>query len=140
MGALPDGRTSWDYRQAIWSADLFFTRGSVVASAELLHDRRAVPNVGDHLVEMGYIGEVRADVGDGLVTGLRWSYLDFRPWRDTTGTPQPPWDYDVARWEASVGYRFAPNLGVMASALTDQHRGSGAPADNLGAIRLWWAF
>ncbi len=140
VGTLPDGRTRWDYRQAIWSANLRFTRSAVVARAEVLHDRRAVPNVGDDLVEMGYVGQVQADLGGGLVAGLRLSYLDFRPWRDTGGTPQPPWGYDVARWEGALGYRFADNLGVSVSAFTDRHRGSGAPADNLGAIRLWWMF
>jgi len=139
-GTLPEGRSRWDYRQAVWSANLRFTHRSVVASAEVLHDRWAVPNVGDDLVDMGYVGQVQAELGDGFVAGLRLSYLDFRPWRDTIGTPQPPWGYDVARWEGSLGYRFADNLGVLASGFTDRHRGSGAPADNLGAIRLWWVF
>jgi hypothetical protein len=139
-GSLPAGRSRWDYRQEIWSANLTYARGPVVARTEFLHDRWEVPRVGDDLVERGYIATLQSDVAAGLFAALRWSYLDFRPWNDVAGTNWEDWDADVARAEASVGYRIATNVGVLASALADRQRTAGARTQRLLAVRWWWAF
>jgi class 3 adenylate cyclase len=137
-GTLPAGRSRWDYDQTIWSTNLSYARGPVMAKAEILHDRWQVPNVGNDIVEIGYVGQVQSDLVAGLSAAVRWSYLDFRPWTDTAGAAK--WDYDVARYQASVAYRIAKNVGVLASVLTDIYRGYGGPSHNLAALRWWWAF
>lgn len=137
-GTLPAGHSRWDYRQSIWSTDLTFARGPVMAKAEILHDKWQVPNVGDNLVEIGYVGQVQSDLAAGLSAAVQWSYLNFRPWRDAPGAAY--WDYDVARYQASLAYRVAKNVGVLASVLTDVYRGYGGPSHDLLALRWWWAF
>ncbi len=137
-GTLPPGRSRWDYRQSIWSTTVALARGPVMANAEILHDTWQVPNVGSNIVEIGYVGQFQSDLAAGLSAAVRWSYLDFRPWTDTPGAAK--WDYDVARYQASLAYRVAKNVGVLASALTDVYRGYGGPSHDLFALRWWWAF
>jgi hypothetical protein len=138
---LPAGRHYSDYNQYIWSTDVSYARGPVIATAEYLHDRWEVPNVGSDLAERGYIASVQSDLAAGVFAGLRWSYLDFRPWNDIDGGYwADSWDYDVARYEASAGYRFARNVGIVASVLVDRQRRTNAPNENLAAVRWWWAF
>ena len=137
-GSLPVGRTRWDYVQEIASVDLSWARGPVVARAEVLHDRWQVPNVGDDPVEWGYSLEVQTDLSAGLSAAVRAGFLDFRPLENGAATRN--WDFDAARYEASLAYRLARNAGILASvAFNDQHAAID-PADDLLALRLWWAF
>ncbi len=141
FGTLPAGRRYWDYSRYIWSADVTYARGPMIASAEYLHDRWEVPNVGSDLVERGYVASVQSDLSAGVFAALRWSYLDFRPWNDVNGGHwTDDWDYDVARAEASLGFRFARNVGMVGSLLMDRQRTANAPRANLAAVRWWWAF
>ncbi|MDE3150755.1 MAG: adenylate/guanylate cyclase domain-containing protein, partial [Gemmatimonadota bacterium] len=138
--ALPNGRSRWSYRQTLWSGDVAYARGPVMADAELLDDRWDVPNAGTALHDLGYVASVQSDLAAGVFAALRWSYLDFRPWTDGSGRTWSDWDHDVARAEASLGYRIATNAGVLASALSDRQRAAGAHAQTLFAVRWWWAF
>lgn len=137
-GTIPAGWDRWDYAQEIVSADVTYARGPVVVRAEVMRDRWEVPNVPGYPVEWGSTLEFQTDLGAGWSAGLRGGVLDFRPLED--GARSRDWDFDVRRWEASLGYRLRQNVGVLGSwAVTDQ-RSPIDPDDDLMAVRLWWAF
>jgi len=46
------------------------------------------------------------------------------------------WDWDVTRWERSVGYRITLHAGIMASYTLTSDVGPADPRDNLTAVRL----
>lgn len=149
-GSFPEGETEagnrFDYVQEIASVHAAWLRGPFMVRAEAVRDRWEVPNVADDPVEHGYSLEVQADVAAGLFVSGRAGLLDFRPLRDGLGAASPypegevDWDDDVARWEVGVGWRWARNAGVLASASVTDQVGDLDAADDLLALRLWWAF
>ncbi len=145
-GAPPPGFNRSDYVQEMVSADVTLARGPVMVRGEVVHDRWEVPNLSEHPSDLGYSLEVQADVAAGVYVALRYSGLDFSFLDDGLGTSSSridggaQWDYDIRRYEGSVGYRVARNAGVIASWFTQVQHGSGDSDGDLAAVRLWWAF
>ena len=71
-------------------------------------------------------------------------HIDFRPLDDGLGGASPSgptdWDNDVTRYEASLGYRFARNTGVLMSAYQQSQEREVDTDSRFVGLRLWWAF
>ena len=137
-GALPAGMDRWDYLQTLVSVDAIYARGPVMVRAEAARDEWDVPNMSEAPVELGGTVEVQADLAAGFFGALRAGFLDFRTVEGTTGPVD--WDYDVQRYDASVGYRLDRNLGVLASWSFKPARSDLEGSEHVLAARLWWAF
>jgi hypothetical protein len=130
------------YDQEILTADVQFARGSTMVRAEVMLDRWDVPNIGDRPTERLYNLELQRDLSPGFFAAARLGYIDFRPLEGTEGPDgdEVEWDRDVARYEASLGYRITRNGGLILSAFQQvQSEVADADANTVG-LRLWWAF
>jgi len=145
-GAPPPGSHRADWVQEMVSVDASFVRGPVMVRGEVIHDRWEVPNVADDPVDIGYSLELQADIAAGVFVAVRYAGLDFSFVDDGLGAASSrtgggdPWDYDVRRYEASIGYRLARNAGVITSWFTQEQVGAADSDGDLLAVRLWWAF
>jgi hypothetical protein len=137
-GTIPAGRDRWDYLQTLMSIEMTWARGPVMVRTEAVHDRWEVPNMPQAPVELAGSVEVQADLAAGLFAGVRAGLLDFRPVELPTGARD--WDYDVERYEASLGYRLDRNAGILASWASQPGRSALEGRAGLLALRLWWAF
>jgi hypothetical protein len=129
------GPYGWTYNQEMWAIDAAFARGPLVLRGEFIHDSWDVPNIEPRAVDLGYNVEAQLDIATGWSAALRYGRIDFRE-IDSFGD----WDWDVSRWEGSLGYRITLNAGIMASYATTRDVGPLDPKDNLTSIRLWWGF
>jgi hypothetical protein len=143
-GAEPP--TIRDFDQEIVSADFSFARGPVVLRGEAMLDRWALPNIGDRPTELAYSLEAQWDLVAGLFVAARGGYIDFRPLDDGLGAAstlpdgEADWDYDVYRYEGSVGYRLARNVGLLFSAFRQTQTETVDGDTSLVGLRLWWAY
>jgi class 3 adenylate cyclase len=126
---------STTYNQEMWSIDADFARGPIMLRGEFVHDAWDVPNVEPTAVDLGFNFEAQVDVATGWSVAARYGRIDFNE-ISTFGD----WDWDVTRWEGSIGYRITLNAGIMASYAMTSDVGPVDPRDNLTAIRLWWGF
>lgn len=142
-GAYPAGTDQWDYMQTLTAMDVTWAEGGVVVRAEVMRDEWEVPNTGYAPVELGGSVEAQVDVVAGVFVAGRAGFLDFRPVRQGGNGHEGPsqeWDYDVRRYEASVGYRLDRNAGVLASWSHQPRRSELEGARSLLAARFWLAF
>ena len=127
-----------DFDQEMLTADLAFARGATMVRAEAMLDRWDVPNLAERPTERLYNLEVQRDLSPGFFAAARVGHIDFRP--ISSGGAEIDWDWDVTRYEASLGYRITRNGGLLLSASEQvQNQASDADARFLG-LRLWWAF
>jgi len=137
-GKFPAGTGRWDYLQTLVSVNATWAGGPLMVRGEAMHDRWEVPNMTQAPVELGGSLEVQADLAPGLFAAVRAGLLDFRPVETSTGAKD--WDYDVERYEVSVGYRVDRNAGVLATWARKPRRSALEGSQDLLAARLWWAF
>jgi hypothetical protein len=130
-----------DFAQELASVDFRFARGAMMLRGEAKLDRWAVPNIEGRPTELGYDLELQWDLAPGLSVATRVGRLDFRPLAMEGGTDPPvDWDYDVWRYEASVGYRLLRNVGMLLSAYEQTQQVAIDGDTFLMGLRLWWAF
>lgn len=101
---LPPGKTATDYHQILGMADLELLLGHFEARLEGAHNTWETPTVGD-LETVGGYGELKYTFGFGGFVAGRYDLLRFGEITDSGGNSRP-WDHDVTRVEAGVGYRF----------------------------------
>lgn len=123
------------YDQEMWAIDADFARGPIMLRGEFVHDAWDVPNVEPLAIDLGFNFEAQVDVATGWSVAARYGRIDFNE-ISTFGD----WDWDVTRWEGSVGYRITLNAGVLVSYAMTSDVGPLDPRDNLTAVRLWWGF
>lgn len=143
-GVYPAGMDRWDYVQTLVAVDVTWARGPLVVRAEGVRDTWEVPNVPGAPMELGGSLEAQADLAAGFFVAGRAGFLDFRP-VEVGGAPGSggvavEWDYDVRRYEGSLGYRLDRNSGVLASWSHQPGRSALEGAQSLLAARLWVAF
>ena len=121
--------------------DVTLARGPLTARAEWIHDRWEVPDMTSDPGEVGYSLEVQVDVAAGWSVAARAGLLDFGPLGTVVDAGAgEDWDHDVARYEASVGYRLARNAGILGAVSTTRPGAGPELEEDLWALRLWWAF
>jgi hypothetical protein len=130
--------TPGDMSQKTLSMDVTFARGRTVLRAEVMRDQWDVANVGTP-TERLYNVEVQRDIWAGVSVAARVGYVDFRP-VDAGAAGLVDWDYDVYRYEASLGYRLVRNAGVLVSAYRQSQSVATDGDTQLLGVRLWWGF
>lgn len=129
-----------DFDQELFSVDFGFARGPIMLRGEVIFDHWAVPNVETKPKELSYSLEGQWDLGPGFFIAARGGLIDFMPLENGSGSASTDWDHDVRRYEGSVGYRLARNVGVLFAAFTQSQNGAtDGDTDQLG-LRMWWAF
>ena len=136
-GTPPQSYRGFD--QELLSVDLNFASGPMMFRAEAIRDRWEIPNVEDRPTERIYSAELQYDLWAGVSVAGRLGYIDFRPLDDGVGG-RDDWDYDVYRYEASLGYRLARNAGILLSGYRQIQRIAEDGDTHLIGARLWWAF
>ena len=132
----------YDFDQELVSADFSFAQGPMMLRGEVIRDQWDVPNLEAHPTEVSYSLELQWDLWAGVSAATRVGYLDFRPLEGDAGLgyQAEDWDYDVYRYEGSLGYRLARNAGILVSAYRQiQRTGEDGDTHLIGA-RMWWAF
>jgi hypothetical protein len=105
---LPPGRTANDYDQRLVMADAELLFDRLELRAEGARNVWETPTVGDLEVESGYV-EAKVATSFGAYAAGRFDVLRFGEIADSGGTLRP-WDHDVTRIEAGVGYRFTRDV------------------------------
>jgi hypothetical protein len=106
--SLPAGKTATDYHQRLGMADLEVLAGHLEVRGEGAWNVWETPTVGDLEVASGYAEAKYSFSFGGYVAG-RFDAIRFGKIRDSSGAERP-WDADLTRFEAGVGYRFDRNV------------------------------
>jgi hypothetical protein len=109
---LPPGQTVEDYHQILSMADLELNAGRVELRAEGAYNYWETPTVGNLKVRSGYV-EAKYALDFGAFVAGRWDVMRFGKIADSGGALRP-WDSDLSRIEAGVGYRFSRAAQVKA--------------------------
>ena len=104
---LPAGKTATDYHQRLGMADLEVQTGHIEIRGEGAWNVWETPTVGDLEVASGY-AEVKYSLSFGGYLAGRWDAVRFGEIKDSSGAERP-WDANVTRIEAGIGYRFNHN-------------------------------
>jgi hypothetical protein len=120
---LPAGKTANDYKQKLLMADLEVLVGHVELRAEAARNFWETPYVGELEVNGGYV-ETKVLLPVGAFVAGRIEALRFGEIAGGTGARRP-WDHDVTRFEAGVGYRISRDV---VGKLVAQHTREERPA------------
>jgi hypothetical protein len=101
---LPAGRSVDDYHQQLAMADLELLVNHLEVRAEAARNVWETPTVGDLEVRSGYV-EVKYALSFGAYLAGRWDTMRFGEITSGSGE-RLPWDSNITRVEAGVGYRF----------------------------------
>lgn len=102
--ALPADKTEGDYPQTLFMGDLAYERGRLELRAEGFANAWKTPWCGTLRNHGGY-AEARYGFDNGVWLAARGDAMRFSAL--TAGTLTRPWDDDVDRFEAGLGYRIA---------------------------------
>lgn len=132
--ALPAGRTEADYLQTLGMADLSFERGRFDLRAEGFANAWRTPYCGTLRTVGGYL-EGRRGVGDGAWLAVRAEALRHSDL--SAGAPARPWDDDVDRLDAGIGYRLSRGAAIKACwQRTRLHQADGVQTFDLFSSQL----
>ncbi len=102
---LPGGTNANNFHQRLLMADAQFEAGRLELIAEGFANTWETPTVGD-LDLNGYYVEGKLGLGAAAYGAARWESMRFAEVTSSTGKREP-WDYDLDRLEAGLGYRIA---------------------------------
>ncbi len=101
---LPAGQTASDYHQELTMADLELSAGHFELHAEGARNFWETPTVGRLAVNSGYV-ELKVTSPFGGWAAGRLDAIRYGTIEDSSGESRP-WDDDIDRLEAGVGWRF----------------------------------
>jgi hypothetical protein len=102
---LPAGKEVTDFNQKLVMADLEVSSGHVELHAEGARNFWETPLVGELGLTTAY-AELKYSLPTGAWLAGRWDMMRFSEVTESTGE-RYPWDHDLTRIEAGVGYRFS---------------------------------
>ena len=102
---FPIGKSIGDYNQITFAEDISYEWRHWQFWGEIFFSRFQVPNVGD-ADTLAYFLETKYQFTSHMFAALRWNQQFFAD----NGTGETPWDRDVWRVEAALGYRFTRHL------------------------------
>lgn len=134
---LPEGRGLGDYNQLTVGPDVSFAWRHVQVWAEALASRFEVPNVGDVETATYYI-EAKYKLDANWFAALRWNqqFFDEIP----AGAVDEPWDRDIWRAEAALGYRHSRHLQAKLQYSYSHQNGPFQQGEQLVATQLTLKF
>ena len=105
---MPAGHTVNDYNQKLMMADFEWLAGHLELRAEGARNFWETPTVGELEVTGGYAEGKLATPWGTFVAG-RYDVMKFGKITNSAGE-QEPWDDDITRSEAGIGYRFSRDV------------------------------
>lgn len=105
---FPTGKSLGDYNQITFAEDLSFEWRHWQFWGEIFFTRFQVPNVGD-ADTLAYYLETKYKITSQLFAAVRWNQQFFADINNGAGG-KTPWDRDVWRVDAALGYRFTRHL------------------------------
>ena len=102
---MPAGKSVTDYHQKLGMADLELLVASLELRGEAARNVWETPSAGNLEVTSGYV-EMKYSLSFGAFLAGRWDAQRFGKIANSAGVKHP-WDSDVTRIEAGVGYRFS---------------------------------
>jgi hypothetical protein len=104
---LPSNKDFNDYHEIVLGQDIRYALHHLQLWAEFYEVRFQVPRVGD-ADTFAYYLEGKYKVTPELFFAVRWNQQLFSTITDADGSR--PWSNEIWRVDASVGYRFTPNM------------------------------
>ena len=132
--ALPAGETLSGYHESLVMGDASYEQGHVELRSEGFWKAWDTAYVGRLQVRGGY-GELRVGLPAGTYVAARGEALRFGRVADGAGGTQP-WDDDVDRWEAGLGWRVTHGLILKLDGQRNVVHAPGAPAANHDLLAL----
>jgi hypothetical protein len=136
------GLQAEQFRQAVWSVDVSYSRGHAVLFAEAMMNRWETPFLGEDLNVRGAYLEAKYTLSPRLYVAGRWSRLRFSDIADPSdvdsdGHLREPWDYGVRQLELGAGYRINRNALLKAAYQFNRTLDmvDGDPSDDLLALQ-----
>jgi hypothetical protein len=105
---FPVGKSLGDYNQITFAEDISYEWRHWQFWGEIFLTRFQVPNVGD-ADTLAYYLETKYKITSQLFAAVRWNQQFFADIKDGAGN-ETPWDRDVWRVDAALGYRFTRHL------------------------------
>jgi len=138
--AMPAGHDARDYPERTLMADAELARGPLELRAEGIHRRWATVHTGELAADAGYV-EARWAITGGAWVAVRAEAMRFSD-VVTSANVTRPWDDDVDRVEAAIGFRFTREVrGRLGAQRTHRRPFAAAPVDHdLLAASLTLAF
>ena len=136
-GPAPADRQAFD--QEMVSLDLSVARGPMMLRAEVIRDRWEVPNLEATPASISASVEVQTDLVAGVFIAARAGAIDFRA-IDDGAAGREDWDYDVQRYEGSLGYRISRRVGLLASVYRQRQSVLEEGDTDFAGVRMWWLF
>jgi hypothetical protein len=136
--AAKPGLSIGDFQQITVGPDVSFSWRHWQFWAEAMASRYEVPNVGD-AETVAYYVESRYKFTPKLFGALRWNQQLFDDVKNAAGM-DVPWDRDMWRAEAAIGYRFTRHLQTKLQYSYSHQKGSIQQGEQMAAAQLTLKF
>lgn len=136
--AFPVGKSIGDYNQITFMEDISYEWRHWQFWGELFFTRFQVPNVGD-ADTLAYYVETKYKITPQLFAAVRWNQQFFADVSDGAGG-QTPWDRDVWRVDAVLGYRFTRHLQTKLQYSFSDQQGTLQQGEQLVAAQITLKF
>jgi hypothetical protein len=136
--AFPTGKSIGDYNQITFVEDVSYEWRHWQFWGEIFFSRFQVPNVGD-ADTLAYYLETKYKITPKLFAAVRWNQQFFAEMNDGAGG-ETPWDRDVWRVDAVLGYRFTRHLQAKVQYSFSDQQGSLQQGEQLAAAQITLKF
>jgi len=135
---FPAGKSIGDYNQITFVEDVSYEWRHWQFWGEIFFTRFQVPNVGD-ADTLAYFLETKYKITTQLFAAVRWNQQFFADINDGTGS-KTPWDRDIWRVDASLGYRFTRHLQMKVQYSFSDQQGTLQQGQQLAAAQITLKF
>jgi len=135
---FPTGKSIGDYNQITFTEDISYEWRHWQFWGEIFFTRFQVPNVGD-ADTLAYYLETKYKITSQLFAAVRWNQQFFADINDGTGS-KTPWDRDIWRVDASLGYRFTRHLQMKVQYSFSDQQGTLQQGQQLAAAQITLKF
>jgi hypothetical protein len=135
---FPAGRSLGDYNQITFAEDISYEWRHWQFWGEIFFTRFQVPNVGD-ADTLAYYLETKYKITSQLFAAVRWNQQFFADINNGLGS-ETPWDRDIWRVDASLGYRFTRHLQAKIQYSFSDQQGTLQQGQQLAAAQITLKF
>jgi hypothetical protein len=135
---FPAGKSIGDYNQITFVEDVSYEWWHWQIWGEIFFTRYQVPNVGD-ADTLAYYLETKYKITPNLFAAVRWNQQFFADINDGAGG-RTPWDRDIWRVDAVLGYRFTRHLQAKIQYSFSDQQGTLQQGQQLAAAQITLKF
>jgi hypothetical protein len=132
--AFPAGQDLADFRQLTLAQDFSFAHGHWQLWGEVFLTRIEIPNVGD-ADALSYYLEAKYKLTARCFAAVRWNQQFFADVNDGSGG-ETPWDRDLWRVDAALGYRLTRHLQGKVQYSYNQEADDSPQGESLPALQV----